>query len=403
VDRPPIAGGALLVNQPGRIEAVGADAAVPRPSAAQAVEFADAVVLPGFVNAHTHLELHFLDGAAPEADFARWVRGMRRLRETTGGDTYRAAVRAGLEEVWSYGITTVADTGVSGLPAQLLAELGGRGIYYQEVFGPDPATADAAMAGLESALLPLRDRLPGSITLGVSPHAPYTVHPALLARVARWARERGFKLASHLAESRAEREFVSRRAGPFADQWRARGISLPPPARSPVAAWQDAGVLGADFLAIHAVELDGDDVAALARAGAAVALCPRSNARHGHGAARAGALLAAGLRVGLGTDSRASVPSLDLVAEARAARVLAGCSAVDAARLLTLGGAEALGLEQEVGSLAAGKWADFCVLRLGAPPMDPTRLAEAVLAAQRSAVLATYVAGRRVHPAGEEP
>ncbi|HEU0053490.1 MAG TPA: amidohydrolase family protein, partial [Longimicrobium sp.] len=134
------------------------------------------------------------------------------------------------------------------------------------------------------------------------------------------------------------------------------------------------------------------DVARLAAAGVAVAHCPLSNRRHGHGDAPLGPLRAAGIRVGVGTDSVASVAGLDLLAEARAARALAALSWDEALALVTLEGARALGLAGEIGSLAAGKWGDVAVIRLrgGAPP------AEQVMNSVREAVVATWLGGRQV-------
>jgi cytosine/adenosine deaminase-related metal-dependent hydrolase len=327
---------------------------------------------------------------------------MRRVRETTDLATYREAARAGLREAWRHGTTTVADTGVSGAAAEVLSEGGGRGIYYQEVLGPDPAQADSAMAQLAAAVRVLRRTVTPAVTLGVSPHAPHTVHPGLLRRALHFARARGMPLAGHLAESEAEQSFVTAQDGPFADGWRDRTIALPPPARSPVAAWEAAGVLGSDFLAIHLVRADEWDVALVAGSGTAVALCPRSNARHGHGAPPVTALLEAGIRVGLGTDSVASVDFLDLLAEARAFHQ-AACDAERVVRILTIGGAAAIGLDGVVGSLEVGKWADLCLLRVPKLVTDPGVLAAAVLAGQPSDVLATYVAGRPVYRAGGEP
>ncbi|UCG87236.1 MAG: amidohydrolase family protein [Gemmatimonadota bacterium] len=129
----------------------------------------------------------------------------------------------------------------------------------------------------------------------------------------------------------------------------------------------------------------------------AVAVCPRSNRRHGHGSPTLGLFLGADLRIGLGTDPAASVDCLDMLAEAQAARELAGLSAADALRLLTLAGAEALGWGGEIGSLEPGKWADLCVIDLaGSGGVTDEQLAAAVLNGGADAIRATYVGGRLV-------
>ncbi len=362
------------------------------------MDYGDAVLLPGFVNVHTHLELHGFRGQLPETEFFTWIQLMRAIRESTPQETYDEGAPEGLRETWRCGTTTVADTGTSGATVRALAELGGRGVYYQEAIGPDPRQCDEGFEQLAGAVERLREEASDDVAVGVSPHAPYTVSPQLLERVIAYARSEQLPLASHLAESVAEAEFVSRGSGPFAESRHSRGIPMPPVARSPVEYAERAGLLGSDFLAIHMVRADAEDVAILAQSGGAVAVCPRSNLRHGHGNAPLKSLLDAGLRVGLGTDSVASVESLDLLAEARAARGLAGLAAEDAIRLLTIGGARALGMESDIGSLEVGKWADLVVLRLGRREgAVVSDLAGRLLGAEPESIVSTYVGGRRVY------
>jgi 5-methylthioadenosine/S-adenosylhomocysteine deaminase len=167
-------------------------------------------------------------------------------------------------------------------------------------------------------------------------------------------------------------------------------------------AWLDAhGVLGPRTLCIHLVQADASDIDLLATRGAAVAHCPRSNLAHGHGAAPLAELRRAGLHVGLGTDSVVSVETLDLLAEARAARDLAGLDPAAAVALCTLDGARALDLDQETGSLTCGKWADVVALRRptaagSSAPFDGS-VEESVLACGPRDVLATFVGGRDVY------
>ena len=146
MDGPVIERGAVLVDAGGRIEAVGPDAVVPRPAWAPAEDFPDALLLPGLVNTHTHLELSGLAAATPEPDFAAWIRGVRARKAQRGSEEHLAAARSGLADCYAAGVTTVADTGDSGGAIQALAEAGGSGVVYHEVFGPDPAQAGESMA-----------------------------------------------------------------------------------------------------------------------------------------------------------------------------------------------------------------------------------------------------------------
>ncbi|HLB37251.1 MAG TPA: amidohydrolase family protein [Gemmatimonadales bacterium] len=397
---PPIPNGSVLVDSHGRLAALGPDASVPSPPGAEQALYPDAALLPGLVNAHTHLELTGLRGRVPEPDFFQWIQHIRRAKDETPEAVYLEWAREGVRETWRYGTTTVADTGTSGAVVQALTELGGAGVVYHEAIHPDPGRAEATFDAVRDTVARLRREAGPRVALGVSPHAPYTVSRMLYRRVAEYARAEGLPLAGHIAESRAELEFVSAGQGPFAEAWRTRSIPLGPQAASPIRLLEALGVLGPDFLAIHAVQVDEQDLAALERAGSAVVTCPRSNARHGHGAPPVSRYLERGLRLALGTDSAASVDTLDLLAEAREARWLGGLSAEEALRLATLGGATALGLDREIGSLEPGKWADFVVVRLGRPPAGPPDLAaEAILLARPEDIVATFVSGRHVYQA----
>jgi 5-methylthioadenosine/S-adenosylhomocysteine deaminase len=398
VAAPPIECGAVLLGTDGRIEAVGPDALVPRPAGAADEVFPDAILIPGLVNAHTHLELTGFDfEGPPEPDFRSWILRVRRVKETRSPDEFAAAAQRGLRECWAGGVTTVGDTGDSGSVIRALAELGGSGVAYQEVFGPHPSQAAASLAGLQGRLEELSRWASGRVRLGVSPHAPYTVSGPLYAAVAEWAGTEKLPLAVHLAESRGETELLRHGSGPFAEAWRERGIPLPAgPACSPVEWVERHGVLGERTLCIHMVQADGADLARLSRRAAAVAHCPLSNAAHGHGTAPLDAFLAYGIHVGLGTDSVLSVGTPDLLAEARAARRLAPLDADAALGLATLGGARALRLEGEIGSLEPGKWGDCAVVLSRSPAGGP---AEQVLQARREDVVATFLGGRDVYRA----
>jgi cytosine/adenosine deaminase-related metal-dependent hydrolase len=397
VANPPIVKGAVLVGPDGRVVAVGPDATVPRPAGVPAEDLPGTALLPGLVNVHTHLELTQFHGTIDDDAFPDWILHVRRAKEAATPDQFLASALNGVRDAWRHGTTTVADTGDSGAVAHALTQLGGRGVVYQEVFGPDPAQAPAALDALKAQVAALREGLASSVVLGVSPHAPYTVSPALFRAVADYARAEGLPLAVHIAESQAEVSFVTQQTGPFAERWKARGLSLPAPARSPIAWLDQAGALGPNVLAIHAVRADAADIRLLTSRGTAVAVCPRSNARHGHGTAPLAAFRAAGLRLGLGTDSVASVNDLDLFAEARAAVESAGLSPTEAIRLLTLDGATALGLEPHVGSLEPGKWADLCMVRWDEGITAPNDVAAQVLRSGAGDVVRTYVAGRLVH------
>src|SRR6267142_5629442 len=203
VTAPPLEDGAVLVDSSGRIAAVGPNNRVPAPAGVQALEFPDAELMPGLVNCHTHLELTHLGGGAKhdEPEFLKWIRRIRELKETTSAAAFYEAAVAGVRDCWARGVTCIAETGSTGAVMRALHDLGGRGIVYQEVFGPDPAQCAASMAELESTIRPLRRLATSQLALGVSPHAPYTVSAPLYDAVARFARLEQLPIAVHVAES----------------------------------------------------------------------------------------------------------------------------------------------------------------------------------------------------------
>ncbi|NOT08069.1 MAG: amidohydrolase family protein, partial [Gemmatimonadales bacterium] len=204
MDRPPIERAALLIGSDGRIEAIGPSDSIPSPPDAESLDLGDAVLLPGLVNAHTHLELTGFEEAAPEGEFREWIQTIRRIKAARSGDEWLDAARQGIRDCWAAGVTTIADTGDSGAVIEALAELGGSGIVYHEVFGPHPDQCEESLTGMAARVGELARFTGPRVRLGVSPHAPYTVSGPLYARVAAWAKHRAMPIAVHVAESMEE-------------------------------------------------------------------------------------------------------------------------------------------------------------------------------------------------------
>ena len=392
---PPIQGGEVVIGHDGRIAAIRpSDPASLRPSDAHVV------LLPGFVNAHTHLELTGFDGLVPEGDFAAWIPHVIRLKAARGRDEFLAAARQGIHDCWAAGVTTVADCGDSGAVIEALRELGGSGIAYHEIFGPDPADADTQLAAWTARMADLRRFESPRVRLGASPHAPYTVSGELYRKAAAWARKEGFPLALHIAEADDEVALLRDGTGGFAEAWRKRRVPIPDARCSPVEWLERHAVFGPDSLAIHTIQVDVADIEILRRRGCGVAHCPRSNRRHHHRDAPIGAILGAIERVGVGTDSVASVAPLDLLAEARTCRTLARLSAERTLELVTTSAAAAIGLSREVGSLETGKWGDAVAIRIPAG-VSAEQIHEAILASTPGDVMGTWLSGRQVASNGQ--
>lgn len=412
---PPIADGVVIVDGT-RIDYVGhVDDAPP----GDEVDLGDVVLMPGLVNAHTHLELTAMRGFLEDIDFRRWILRLTNARRAMlDRDALLDSARYGLEEGIRAGITSYADTCESGVVMQAMREAGVRGIMYQEVFGPDPATCAESIAGLREKVEGLRYLETPLVRLGISPHAPYTVSDDLFRATTRLARDLALPMAVHIAESELEQRLVVDGSGSFAEGLRRRGIVVMPRARSPVQLLADLGVLELAPLLIHCVRLDDGDVQSIADSRSPVAHCPASNAKLGHGIAPLDEMLNAGITVGLGSDSMASNNRMDMLDEARVAllsqRARIGSwetpEAIDVLELATIGGARAIGIEELVGSLEVGKQADLSAFSLEGigPTQDPVTTAVFSLTGSRARFVT--VAGRPllrdgvlVHPRPELP
>lgn len=369
ITAPPIANGTVVVEGE-KIVWVGPRADAPPAAAARDVELGQALLLPGLVNAHTHLDLTVMRGVLEGLSFFEWVRALVAARDQLTPDDLLDSARLGIREGLKAGITTFADTAPTAASFDALLELGVRGIAYREVFGPDPAQCDASLAGLRNAIAEMRPRETALVRVGVSPHAPYSVSDGLFREVAAFARSEGLPLATHVAESEDESAFVTRGEGPFAEFLRGRHIGVASRARSPVALLEACGVLDSSALLIHCVRCDAKDITTIAEHRSAVATCPMSNMRFLHGSAPVQAIRGAGIRLGVGSDSMASNVSMDVVREAMMAVRERGGGPLETPSdgvwaTATLGGASALGLDHEIGSLEPGKQADLTALSFG--------------------------------------
>ncbi len=214
-----------------------------------------------------------------------------------------------------------------------------------------------------------------------------------------------------LENTATEEAFIRAGAGPFAERLQARGIEVEPSAVSPVRWLDETGILATRPLLVHCVQVDTPDIVRIADRGASIAHCPISNARFGHGVAPLPAFSESGIAVGLGSDSVASDKRVDMLEEARFAALMQRGVLRDATvlgseellRLATLEGARALGVDDRVGSLQAGKQADLVAVRLGAPHSIAAQDPVAVLfhSARGSDVVLTVVAGRVLYREGE--
>jgi cytosine/adenosine deaminase-related metal-dependent hydrolase len=397
VTNPPVRDGAVAVHD-GRFAYVGSKGGAPK---GEVHDLGDALLLPGLVNTHTHLELTAMRGFLEDLPFPEWIARLQLAKTTVlTPDSMLDSAKLGIAEGLLAGITTFADTCDSGVVIEAMRAMGVRGIMYQEVFGPDPDACVEAVASLRRKIDSHRANESALVSLGVSPHAPYTVSDELFEAVRDLARALHLPVAVHIAESTEEEAYVRDAAGPFADGHRARGFTVAPRGDTPVALLGRLGVLSLRPLLIHCVRTGEADIRAIADARCPIAHCPASNAKLGHGVAPLNEWLQAGITVGLGSDSMASNNRMHLLEEARLALLAqrsrgpsqASFSASRALELATIGGARCLGLADEIGSIDVGKAADFAAFPLdelpAVPHTDPVATAVFALGGTRARVVA---------------
>jgi cytosine/adenosine deaminase-related metal-dependent hydrolase len=345
----------------------------------RAIDLGDVVILPGLVNAHTHLEFSAcdrpFDAAAGLPAWIRRVVDWRRQRDASGdaAASKSAAIHAGLCESAACGVTTVGE--IATVPVTVP---GGSRLprlrVFREALGLSAAAIDAAARGLARDL----DRLSArGLAPGISPHAPYTVAAPLAARLAREIARRRLPVAMHLAESLEERELLAAGGGPLRRLLEDLGAWLPEaaPRLVTVAEWITRLARAARGIVVHGTHLPGD-ADALARLARhrdrlCVAVCPRTTRALSGSLPPVIAFRDAGVRVALGTDGRGSNPDLSILAECRVLVDAGLASPAEVVAMATVHGAWALGFERVAGRLAPGRPADLVVLRPTTARGDP--------------------------------
>lgn len=306
------------------------------------------IVVPGLINAHTHLELSALAGLVPAGlGLPVWVDVLMRLRGGVSDAAVRAAVGRAVLQLIEAGTAGVAEVTNSGCAVGALEAARVQGVVHAEVLGIDPADADAALdrvAGFGGPWLPVRP----------SPHAPYSTSGELIRRV---VASDGPMASIHLDEDPAERTFLATGTGPWADFLDRIGrnrAAFVPPGCSPVQWLSQLGVLGPRLALVHGVGFSPDDVAAVAAAGSSVVLCPRSNLHITGRLPDVAGLVDSGVALAIGTDSLASSPDLDVLGELAVLRSrFPGVDPLTWVLAATRGGAAVLG-RPDLGVIATG-------------------------------------------------
>ncbi|MFQ5461053.1 MAG: amidohydrolase family protein [Phycisphaerae bacterium] len=368
------------------------------------VDYGDAVLIPGFVNAHTHLELSGLCGEIiPRAGFVDWLEQLVAVIRANKSwpDEIPTVIARGIRESIAAGVTTLGDiTREPDRTRPLLAASPIRTVSFGEVI-----TIGIQRDALEERIGCAIDRKSATdrCIIGISPHAPYTVEPDAMRACAAQAAVADIPLAVHLAETPEEECFTQDRSGPFVAYLKGLGVwddAIPVAGMTPIELAAATGLLTPRTVVAHANYVSDNDIAALAQSGAAIAYCPRTHAAFQHAPHRFLDMQSAGINVCIATDSLASNPSLSVLDELRflhdqhphlpASALLA---------MGTLNGARALGLERVIGTLVPAKAADCAVIALPAGGSPKTWEAIFETPARPAAV---YLAGE-LQPCDDSP
>jgi aminodeoxyfutalosine deaminase len=407
----PIANGAVAID--GQvIAAVGGSGEILKNFPEAEIEnFGKAAILPGFVNCHSHLELTAMRGALDdvEHDFRSWLLKINELRAGMTDEDIGAAALTGALEGAAAGVTCFGDIGRNGRAGvNALKQVGLRGIVFQETsFSPDNRTADDDFRTLGQKYEELRMEETDLVKIGLSPHSPYTVGSRLFELIAQYAIINRIPLTIHAAESAEEYNLLTKGEGFFTEFYERFDLEWHSPHCTSIEYLERLGVLSVRPLLAHCVTVSDTDISRIAANRASIAHCPKSNAKFGHGYAPLEKFLDEGISVGLGSDSVASNNMCDLLEESRFA-ALAARNRVDRKRFVTakevleaatLGAARALGLDDKIGTLEAGKQADLAIVSLENEAQQPISEVRAALVFSSSSrdVLSTMVAGTEIY------
>jgi aminodeoxyfutalosine deaminase len=359
--------GAVHISDPGRISRIERWHGGPPSQNVKVVDWGSAVILPGLVNAHSHLELSLLRNQLTRfSSFTDWIAQLIRIRREWTEDDYLESLRYGAEMSVTSGVTLVGDVSASGLGAQALQHSGLRTVVFEEVLGLAPEKAPGIVEQLQRRMARVN---PSALQVcGISPHAPYSVSPELYRLTAETARLKNLPLATHLAETRAELEFLMNGEGEFVgllDLLGALPADWRPPRLAPLFYLEALGVLEQPSVLIHCNYLDRESMEKALATHASVVYCPRSHAFFGHEKHPVRQLLDMGVNVAMGTDSLASNDSLSILDEMRflfQSRKDLKCAEI--LRMATVNGSAALGFGGALGRLRRGYWADMTILKL---------------------------------------
>ena len=359
--------GAIEIASTGRIKNIAPWRELSVQPEIKVVDWGAAIVIPGLVNAHVHLELTSLCNKLSRFDsFTDWLSQLISKRRAWTLRQLRSSVREGIAQSLAAGVTTVGEISSSGVTRDLIRDTPLRNVVFEESIAFPPDLAAEKIADMNRTLDTSES---GDLYRpGISPHAPYTVSGDLYRGLAELAQLRKLPLATHIAETEEEILFLRKGTGEFRNFLDAMGL-LPSnwiaPGLDPVPYLHSLGVLGTNCLLVHCNYLDDESIRLVARTRSSIVYCPRSHAFFHHRKHPIRQLLDAGINVAMGTDSLASNRTLSLLDEMRFLyKERKDIKAEEILQAATRNGAKALGCGGRLGTLGPGNPADMTVLEV---------------------------------------
>ncbi|RJQ32985.1 MAG: amidohydrolase [Actinobacteria bacterium] len=382
----PVEDGAVAVKENKICDVGKLEALTDKYPEAEVKDFGLAAIMPGFIDAHTHLEFSVFRGIVDDLPFSYWKIQLANKAKKLSDEDWQASADIGAMEAVKSGITTIADTSTEGYSLNSAKKYGLRGFIFAEVTGLNPADVSKIMSKTKKRVGDWQSKVSGTkLNIGISPYSTYTVSPPLYKAVNEYARENNLLLSTHVAGTKDEYEFVKYASGPLATKFKKIAgfddVLWQPTGASPVKYLEQWDGFEGNVIAVHCVHVNAMDLDILAKYNVKVVHCPRVSAKLGMGIAPLKGLAQRKLKIGLGSDSPASNNTVDLFEEMRVGLYLQrglnhtseGFSAEEFIKMATIGGAEVLGLESEIGSLEPQKQADIIAIDLSRSYQIPTR------------------------------
>jgi 5-methylthioadenosine/S-adenosylhomocysteine deaminase len=408
VTTPPIKGGAVVIRS-GLIEEIGKKEKILKEfSGEEVIDFKKAILMPGFIDAHTHLEYSAFRGICDDLPFSLWKIQLTEKSSHLNKKDWEISADLGALEAIQSGITCIGDITSTGASLGAAKKASLRGIIFYEISEMDSSKKTKTIEKAERGIREWQNEVKGSnLEIGISPYSVYNVAPPIFKAVSKFAQKNDLLLGLHLAGSKDEYNFVKYGAGPLAIEYRKKSgwenVLWQPMGVSPVKYVENWDVFDSKVLAVHCIQVNERDIDVLKRYDVRVVHCPKCSSKLGMGIAPLSKFLNRGLAVGIGTDSPASNNTMDLFDEMRIGLLLhrgliGGIDYISAKSFLemaTIGGAKALRLDDKIGSLEKGKEADIISVDISKSHQVPLQnpYSTLVYTANQENILMTMVGG----------